>query len=231
MQEKNNHSELPQALELTVYNLPDPVSVADTDARRTAGGRLRMLLVMLICAAPVVASYLTYYLIKPQSFRNFGELIQPVKAIPAISALTLDGKSVDLQTLKGQWLFISVSSGNCPVECQKTLLLQRQIRASLGREKDRTDWVWLITDDATVDADLQAGLSDALVLRVPHTQLAQWLKPEAGRDLSQNMYLVDPRGDWMMRFPATLNMEQASLLKKDWDRLLRASVSWDRPGR
>jgi len=231
MQEKNNQSELPQALELTVYKLPDPVSVADIDARRTAGGRLRMLLVMLICAAPVIASYLTYYLVKPQSFRNFGELIQPVKSIPAMPGLTLDGKPVDLQTLRGQWLFISVSSGNCLVECQKTLLLQRQIRASLGREKDRTDWVWLITDDAPVETDLTAGLIDAIVLRVPHTQLAQWLSPEAGRDLSEHLYLVDPRGDWMMRFPAALNMEQAALLKKDWDRLLRASVSWDRPGR
>ena len=214
-----------------MYDLPDPVSVADIDARRTAGGRLRMLLVMLICATPVIASYLTYYLIKPQSFRNFGELIQPVKAMPSMPALTLEGQSLDLQTLKGQWLFISVSSGHCPADCQNTLLLQRQIRASLGREKDRTDWVWLITDDAPVDAELKAGLSDALVLRVPHTQLAQWLNAQAGHVLSQHLYLIDPRGDWMMRFPAALNMEQASLLKKDFDRLLRASVSWDRPGR
>ncbi len=230
MQDKDKHMP-PKALGLTVYELPDPASVADQDANRTAGGRLRMLLVMLICAAPVLASYLTYYVIKPQSLRNFGELIQPVKAIPSLSATDLNGQPVELQRLKGQWLLISVSSAVCPPDCQKNLLLQRQIRASLGREKDRTDWVWLITDDAPVDAGLQAGLTDAVVLRVPQAQLAQWLSPAAGHELNEHFYLVDPRGDWMMRFPAGLDMERASALKKDWERLLRASVSWDRPGR
>lgn len=231
MQENNQEQHKPQALGLTVYDLPDPVAVADEDARRTAGGRLRMLLVMLVCAAPVIASYLTFYVIRPQSSRNFGELIQPVKTIPAIAAITLDGKTIDMQSLKGQWLLVSVSSGACAADCQKTLLFQRQIRASLGREKDRTEWVWLITDDEPVDTALRSGMTDAVILRVPPTQLALWLEPSTGHALNEHLYLVDPRGDWMMRFPAGLTMDQAALLKKDWERLLRASVSWDLPGR
>ena len=231
MQENNQEQHKPQALGLTVYDLPDPVSVADGDARRTASGRLRMLLVMLVCAAPVIASYLTFYVIRPQSSRNFGELIQPVKALPAIPVTTLDGKTIDMQSLKGQWLLVSVSSGACTTDCQKTLLFQRQIRASLGREKDRTDWVWLITDDEPVDAALKSGMMDAVILRIPQAQLASWLAPAPGHALNEHLYLVDPRGDWMMRFPAGLTMDQAALLKKDWERLLRASVSWDQSGR
>ena len=231
MQENNQEQHKPQALGLTVYDLPDPVSVADGDARRTASGRLRMLLVMLVCAAPVIASYLTFYVIRPQSTRNFGELIQPVKALPAIPVTTLDGKTIDMQSLKGQWLLVSVSSGACATDCQKTLLFQRQIRASLGREKDRTDWVWLITDDEPVDAALKSGMMDAVILRIPQVQLASWLAPAPGHALNEHLYLVDPRGDWMMRFPAGLTMDQAAMLKKDWERLLRASVSWDQSGR
>ena len=231
MQENNQEQHKPQALGLTVYDLPDPVSVADGDARRTASGRLRMLLVMLVCAAPVIASYLTFYVIRPQSTRNFGELIQPVKALPAIPVTTLDGKTIDMQSLKGQWLLVSVSSGACATDCQKTLLFQRQIRASLGREKDRTDWVWLITDDEPVDAALKSGMMDAVILRIPQAQLASWLTPAPGHALNEHLYLVDPRGDWMMRFPAGLTMDQAAMLKKDWERLLRASVSWDQSGR
>jgi len=231
MQENNQEQHKPQALGLTVYDLPDPVSVADGDARRTASGRLRMLLVMLVCAAPVIASYLTFYVIRPQSSRNFGELIQPVKALPAIPVTTLDGKTIDMQSLKGQWLLVSVSSGACATDCQKTLLFQRQIRASLGREKDRTDWVWLITDDEPVDAALKSGMMDAVILRIPQAQLASWLTPAPGHALNEHLYLVDPRGDWMMRFPAGLTMDQAAMLKKDWERLLRASVSWDQSGR
>ena len=53
------------AIALTVHSMPS-VAVGE-DARRTAGGRLRMLLVLLVCAAPVVASYITYFVIRPQT--------------------------------------------------------------------------------------------------------------------------------------------------------------------
>lgn len=231
MHEPNKEHPSQQALGLTVYDLPDPVLAADADARRTAGGRLRMLLVMLICAAPVLASYLTYYVIRPQTTRQFGELILPVKPMPELMATSLTGEAVKLSGLKGQWLLISVSSAACDPLCQTNLLMQRQIRASLGREKDRTDWVWLITDEAPVSAELKSGLSDAVVLRVTPSQLSTWLQAAEAHTLNEHLYLVDPNGDWMMRFPPRLTMEQASPLKKDWDRLLRAAVSWDKPGR
>lgn len=231
MQNKTVEDSQSQALGLTVYDLPDPLAVAQDDAGRTWGGRWRMILVLLVCASPVIASYLTFYVIRPQTLRHFGELIQPVQAMPDIATQTLDGKTVALTDLKGQWLIVSVSSAACDALCQSNLLLQRQIRASLGREADRTDWVWLVNDNAPVAPELQAGLKDAVVLRVASDQLAKWLAPQDGHALNEHLYLVDPHGNWMMRFPARLQMDQASSLKRDWDRLLRASVSWDKAGR
>ena len=218
-------------LGLTVYDLPEPGAVADADARQTASGRLRMLLVLLVCAAPVIASYLTYYVVRPQSLRSFGELILPVAAMPDLQAKDLKGQTVALSSLKKQWLLVSVAGGACPAECQQNLFLQRQTRAALGRERDRTDWVWLVTDDAPLDAALLVGLQDAIVLRVPQAEVSQWLKPQAASKLEDHLYLVDPNGDWMMRFPAHLQIDQAPEMRKDWDRLLRASVSWDKAGR
>jgi len=61
MQDNNNKHKSPHALGLTVYDLPDPVQVVQQDASRTNAGRIRMIFVMLVCAAPVIASYLTYY--------------------------------------------------------------------------------------------------------------------------------------------------------------------------
>ena len=218
-------------LGLTVYDLPEPGAVADADARQTASGRLRMLLVLLVCAAPVIASYLTYYVVRPQSLRSFGELILPVAAMPDLQAKDLKGQTVAISSLKKQWLLVSVAGGACPAECQQNLFLQRQTRAALGRERDRTDWVWLVTDDAPLDAALLVGLQDAIVLRVPQAEVSQWLKPQAASKLEDHLYLVDPNGDWMMRFPAHLQIDQAPKMRKDWDRLLRASVSWDKAGR
>jgi hypothetical protein len=190
-----------------------------------------MLLVLLVCAAPVIASYLTFYVLRPQSLRSFGELILPVVAMPDLQAKDVKGQSVALRSLKNQWLLVSVAGGACLAECQQNLFFQRQTRAALGRERDRTDWVWLVTDDAPLDAALLAGLQDAVVLRLPKDQVAQWLRPQAGSELQDHLYLVDPQGDWMMRFPANLKTDQAPKMRKDWDRLLRASVSWDKAGR
>ena len=231
MVDNKANSSLSEPLGLTVYDLPEPGAVADADARQTASGRLRMLLVLLVCAAPVIASYLTFYVLRPQSLRSFGELILPVVAMPDLQAKDIQGQTVALSSLKNQWLLVSVAGGACPADCQQNLFLQRQTRAALGRERDRTDWVWLVTDDQPIDAALLAGLQDAVVLRLPQDQAAQWLRPQAGSELQDHLYLVDPHGDWMMRFPAHLSPDQAPRMRKDWERLLRASVSWDKAGR
>ena len=218
-------------LGLTVYELPDPQAVAQADEQRTNRGRWRMLLVLLVCAAPVIASYFTYYVVRPESRRNHGELIQPTRALPAVSTRTLQGVEGQLTALQGQWLLISVSTGACDERCQQNLYLQRQILTGLGRDRDRTDWVWLIDDDAPVPASIQPGLAEAVVLRVSREALAQWLQPQAGHSLRDHWFLVDPQGEWMMRFGPHLDAKNAMLVKKDLERLLRAANGWDKAGR
>jgi hypothetical protein len=220
-----------QPLAMTVHSLPGVTDGPISSPVNTRAGRLRMLMVLLACAAPVVASYFTYYVIRPEGRRNFGTLIEPQRPLPAIEGLDLQGKSVPLPSLKGQWLFVTVSGGACDTACQSNLYLQRQLREGLGKEKDRLDRVWLIDDAAPVPPDIQPALKDATVLRVPAADLAQWLVPEEGQTLHAHLYLVDPLGNWMMRFPAALTAEKAPQVKRDLDRLLRAAQFWDRAGR
>ncbi|CAM8639522.1 MAG: hypothetical protein EAZ54_00260 [Curvibacter sp.] len=220
-----------QPLGLTVHSLPEPSGQLQTAAVDTRGGRLRMLLVMLVCAAPVIASYFTYYVIRPEGRRNFGELIDPQRPLPVVEAKNLTGESVMLPTLKGQWLFVSVAGGACEAQCQQHLYLQRQLRETLGKEKDRLDRVWLINDDAPVPPEIIPALKDATVLRVPPAALAQWLQAGEGHALNEHLYVVDPLGNWMMRFPAGLNAETALKAKRDLDQLMRAARFWDRAGR
>jgi len=218
-------------LGLTVYDLPEPGAVADADARQTASGRLRMLLVLLVCAAPVIASYLTFYVLRPQSLRSFGELILPVVAMPDLQAKDVKGQSVALRSLKNQWLLVSVAGGACDAQCQQNLYFQRQLRESLGREKERLDRLVLLTDDAPLPAALAPAIKDATVLRAPAAALGQWLEAAPGQSLAAHLYLVDPMGNWMMRFPAGMDAAGAAKAKLDLERLLRASGSWDTPGR
>lgn len=220
-----------QPLGMTVHSMPALQEVASAQTGRTRSGRWKMLVVLLVCAAPVVASYFTYYVLRPEGRRNFGELVEPQRPLPDLAATTLDAQPVNLRELKGQWLLVSVSTGDCDDACARHLYLQRQLRESLGKEKDRVDWVWLITDTAAVPEALRPALKGATVLRVPATALAQWLQPQAGHELPEHLYLVDPMGNWMMRFPPQLDTHGASNVKRDLDRLLRAAAVWDTPGR
>ncbi len=212
-------------LSLTVHSAPTPVH------QRTRTGRLKMLLVLLVCAAPVVASYLTYYVIRPQGRTNFGTLIDPQRPLPGAAALPLQdlqGHGVDPASLRRQWLLIVVAGADCDARCEKQLYAQRQLREMLGKDKDRMDRVWLIDDAQPVRPAVMPALAGATLLRVPRAALAQWLVPEPGHELEAHFYVVDPLGNWMMRFPA---QGEPGKIKKDLERLMRASASWDEAGR
>jgi hypothetical protein len=190
-----------------------------------------MLAVLLVCASPVIASYFTYYVIRPEGRRNHGELINLQRTLPTLEVSKLNGEKVALNSLKGQWLLVSVADAACDEACQKHLYFQRQLRESLGKEKDRIDWVWLATGDAPVDDKLMPALSQATVLRANQQSISEWLQPAAGRQLPEHLYVIDPMGNWMMRFPPGIDLASAAKAKKDLDRLLRASAFWDTPGR
>ncbi len=215
-------------LQLSVHSLP---AAGASVAQRTRMGRFKMLLIWAVCAAPVVASYLSYYVIKPQGRTNHGTLITPPKPMSAekgLSFTNLQGQTVAPQALQGQWLLVSVAGGACDAACERQLYLQRQLREALGRDKDRVDRVWLIPDQAEVRPALLPALAQAWTLRVDATRLSQWLQPDVGQTLSSHLYLVDPKGDWMMRFPADADPAR---VKKDLMRLLKANESWDEAGR
>jgi hypothetical protein len=216
-------------IQMSVHSLPQ--AGQNGLMQRTRLGRLKMLAVWAVCAAPVVASYLTYYVIKPQSRTNYGTLITPGKPLPAEADqnwIGLDGKAVQPASLKGQWLLVTVGGGACDAACEKHLYLQRQLRETLGRDKDRVDRVWLVNDKAPVRANLLPALQQAWVLRVDPAALARWIAPEPGKALEAHFYLVDPRGDWMMRFPVNADPVR---VKKDLAKLMKANDSWDEAGR
>jgi hypothetical protein len=223
-------SAAPEPLCFTVHSMPSPR--LDEATRRTASGRLKMLLVLAVCAAPVIASYLTYFVIRPETRNNYGELITPPHALPnGLPLTTLTGQAVTPASLHGQWLLVVVSDAACDARCEKHLYLQRQLRETLGRDKDRLDKVWLLTDRAAPRPEILQAIAQgqpATVLRVPRDELARWLTPAQGHALDEHLYIVDPMGQWMMRVPPD---PDPAKLKRDIERLLRASASWDLPGR
>jgi hypothetical protein len=217
----------PEPLSFAVHSLPDPRA---TTQQRV--GRWQMLLVMAMCAAPVVASYFTAYVLKPRGKANY-ELVTPPVELPADLPLTdLQGNEVASKSLRGQWLLVVAQPAECGEACERQLYVQRQLREMLGKERARVDKVWLVPGEAAPNAKLLAALSqkgaEVTVLRVPKEHLETWLKPESGKTLADHFYLVDPMGNWMERAPAD---PEPKKLKADLDRVLRSSASWDTAGR
>jgi hypothetical protein len=218
-----------EPLAMTVHSLPVP----DAQARqRMVAGRWKMLAVLAVCAAPVIASYFTYFVIRPDGRTNYGELVTPPRERPAgFATTTLEGQPADLASLKGQWVLVVTGPSSCGVECEQRLLWQRQVREALGREKDRVEKVWLVTDGAPVRDALRRAVDAAPavhVMRAPQAQLTSWLEPGPGHRVDEHLYLIDPMGLWMMRWPVAV---EPARVKRDLERLLRASAFWDQPGR
>lgn len=216
---------------LTVYDLPSPVDAAIADDAMTRSGRIRLLLVLFVCALPVIFSYLTYYIIRPQSSTAYGELIDPPRTLPDIPLTNLEGRASNLQDLRGQWLLITVAGGACDLDCENLLYVQRQLHKSLGKEQAKLERVWLVTDAAPVAPQLIQALNGATVVRINSDRLSQWLSPATDRSLGDHLYLIDPMGRWMMRFPPHPDASSAAKIKRDVERLLRAASTWDQPGR
>ena len=225
-----------ESLSLTVHDAPPPEQ--DLVEARTRRGRLMMMLILAVCAAPVVASYLLYYVVRPHlRTSNYAELVEPQRTVPDdLPLTTLDGRAVDPRTLRKQWFLVVVAPASCDAACEHRLDMQRRLREMTGAERDRIEKLWLVAeDDPATAAPPRPELVKAVtavpgmtVLRVPRAALARWLAPAPGHALDEHLYVVDPMGNWMMRAPVDPDPKK---LKGDLDRLLKASASWDTPGR
>jgi len=219
-----------ESMTFTLHGTPAPMR--DYTSAQSRRGRLTMLLILFACALPVLASYFTYYVIRPQGRANYATLIDPQRPLPdfrALPAQDLTGKPVPLTSIKGQWLLVVVAPAACDKRCENNLFMQRQLREMMGAERDRIDKVWLVDSPEPLAPSIAAAIAAqpaVAAYRVDRAALARWLEPEAGHALEDHLYIVDPLGNWMMRTPADADPIK---LKKDVDRLLRASAWWDRP--
>lgn len=223
----NPDNDPPSPLVMAVHSMPNP---AGQVAPPPSGG-WKLLLLVLASLAPAIIAYTVVFAVRPQGSAAIGELIQPLRPVPTVTATALDGKVQSLAALRGQWLLVSVGSGNCDRACDRRLYLQRQLHESLGKDKSRLDRVWLLTDSAPVEQRLAASLQGVLALRMPEATVAAWLAPAAGHGLNEHLYLVDPLGNWMMRFPPNPDLGAANKIKRDLAKLLSASEAWQAPAR
>jgi cytochrome oxidase Cu insertion factor (SCO1/SenC/PrrC family) len=160
--------------------------------------------VAIVCAAPFVLGTLAYVfgwgVGKPA---NYGELIAP---------RPLSGPPFD--QLRGKWLLVSFDSAACDARCERKLYYVRQVRRAQGAEMERIERLWVVTDSAVPRKDLFPGIEGTYVAA------DQRVVPQFPGNVVEHIYLVDPLGNLMLRFPP--DPDPARMIK-DLERLLKYS--------
>lgn len=178
--------------------------------------RQTLLLIAFLCTVPVAASYVAFYVRMPDQTTNYGTLLEP-KPVTQEPLSAVDGAPFTLAQLRGRWILIYAGSSACDESCRQSLYYMRQVRTALGKEMDRVERVWLLTDAGSPNDDLRKAHPGLHIVRGERSALLAQLN--AGADM-ETVMTIDPLGNLMLRFPA--NPEPKRMLN-DLQRLLKAS--------
>lgn len=180
-------------------------------------GRRTAIAILAICAAPTVAAWFAYFVRPPESRANYGELIEP-HPISDPGMLRMGGGPFKLSQLRGKWVLLHIDSGACGEGCRKKLLYIRQVRLAQGKDAERVERVWLLSDAVTPDPAL-LGVHPGMHV-VLATGSGIFAEFPVARTVADNIYLIDPLGNLMLRFPQDPDPRR---MVKDLARLLKAS--------
>ena len=195
-----------------MFNSPDPHRPESTRPRS-----LKTLWVLLaVCLLPFAASFGLYYLAPPEDRMNYGELLTP-QPLPDMRVSGLGGEAVKFSSLYGKWMLLHIDSGNCDARCQSKLYKLRQVRLTQGKNMERVERVWLVSDQQAVSAALLRDYAGTVVLRATAAVIKNF---PASADVPDHIWLIDPLGNLVLRYPPAAD---PSGMKNDLLRLLKLS--------
>lgn len=179
--------------------------------------RTKLLLILGFFAAPMLAAWIAYFGWHPDKHKNYGSLLK-VTPLTQTAGMLVGGKQFSLDAMKGKWLLMYVGPADCNDLCQKQLYYMRQSRLVLGKDQDRVARIWVLTDQGQPDAALLRTHAGLMAWRPAHKSFIDQFP--VARTGGTHIYLVDPLGNLMMRFPENVDPKR---LIKDMKLLLKAS--------
>ncbi len=185
--------------------------------------RARTLLIgtFLIFFLPILAAWLLNLFApdwRPFGTVNHGILVQPARPVSAASLKGLDGGKLDADYLHRRWTLVHVLEGPCRQDCMDALARTRQVQQALGDDMNRVQRLLALA--APFHAQ---GIEEPLELALAvanSSWLASFSFGDEGSGQELGIYLVDPQGYLMMRYPPSV--DQRGLLA-DLERLLKIS--------
>jgi len=186
-------------------------------------GRLQLILLVLVFALPVAAVVALHWADWRPSGKSYGELVQPPRSLSFPVLNTLQHQSFASQAWLGKWHMVYVTGSACADGCRKDLHTMRQLHASLAKEIDRLQRVWLVTGSLSLEeaSMLQHEYPDLIILSDASALAAQFELSNVSAADGGKVYLVDPLGHLIMSYPPNSNPYG---MRKDLLRLM--NYSW-----
>lgn len=181
-----------------------------------ARARAKLVAIIALFALPIVASTVVYHFFPPDKPASYGELLLPPGSAPTVPFVRVGGGAFRFEELRGKWVLVASDTGACPDSCTAKLTLMRQVRLMLGRNAERVARVFVADDTIALGAGVLAPFEGTVAI-TPQPGMA--LPPAPANDRA-HVYLVDPLGNVMMRFPAGADPRR---MQRDLERLLKAS--------
>ena len=182
------------------------------DANRTKSSRLTLLGLFVLFAAPLAGAFWLYYATdwRPSRTTNHGTLIEPVRALPALSFTDPLTQPAVGKLFTGKWSLVVVADGRCDQTCRTSLVYARQVHIGMGRLSARIQRVLLVPADCCDRDYLNREHAGLLIADLGGSDVPlgagrnELLAAFGGEHAAQQIFIVDPLGNLMMSYDTRL---------------------------
>ena len=188
------------------------------DEATIRSNRIKFVMIGVLLLSPIVISYTLFFTgYQPGSSMNYGELLD-LQKLSGSGVIQRKNVIFRVKDLHGKWVMLTVDSGNCDEACKQKLFFMRQIRTMQNKNMHRIERLWLVDDNVPVEDTLWDEYDGTLIVNAQDSELLNQIA--TGETRRKHIYLIDPYGNLMMRFPEQLEPRKMS---EDLKRLLQVS--------
>ncbi len=198
------------------------------DREKQRKSRIKLLLVFAIFFGPLLLAFVWLQMIKDDpaiAASNNGQLILPATPLQPFVLTEIGADEFTESSFTDIWSMLTISSGPCEDACQKNLYHMRQVRLSVAQNMDRVQRIVVLSNESDLPQKIALQHEGLRIVSGSTQQIAtlvsQIKNAEAKLPVLANViYLIDPHGNLMMRFPNDLDPKH---ILKDLKHLLKVS--------
>lgn len=207
---------------------PAQATLPEIDPVKRRRSRIKLVSIFAIFAVPLLLASIYLHLVRTSGgslgVTSRGQLIAPAVPLTDFTLQAPEGE-FNLDSVRGIWTMLYIPKGECLDACKINLYNMRQVRLALNHRMTRVQRAVVLESPAQLGQDLReehpgliaatGSVAEQSALNSQIESAQQGMEP-----LQDAIYLIDPFGNVMLRFPH--NLAPKSMLK-DVKHLLKVS--------